>query len=160
MKKSQNFLKILLAIGACLGVATAGSFVIAPTLQDYYLNLIKPSFTPPNEYFAPIWTALYLAIGIACYRVWRNSPTNPQVAPALRLFFEQLVVNLMWPFLFFGLRTPILALLAIIVLLIMNVRLLPRFWAIDRLAGILLVPYCLWIIFATVLNVSIVALNT
>jgi tryptophan-rich sensory protein len=122
--------------------------------------LIKPSFNPPNWAFPVAWTALFVMMGIAAGLVWskiNNKPT--EVKKALLFFGIQLVLNALWSILFFGLKNPFLALIEIIVLWLMIYETFIKFVKIDRIAGNFLIPYLLWVGFATILNGSIWWLN-
>ena len=129
-----------------------GSLATGSAIAGWYTTLTKPEFNPPNWVFAPVWTTLYLMMGIALYRVWRrgHSPI---------LFIAHLVVNALWSIVFFGLHSPALGLAVILILLAMIVVITRRFWRVDRLAGYLLVPYLAWVAFVAVLNASIWWLN-
>ena len=136
-----------------------GAFFTAPAIPTWYASLVKPSFSPPNYLFGPVWTLLYLLMGIALYRVWSKTPENPAARAAALLFIVHLALNTLWSILFFGLHSPALALLDIIVLLILIIVLIKKFFAQDHLAAYLLIPYLLWVGFATALNFAVWQLN-
>ena len=121
--------------------------------------LERPWFTPPAWIFAPVWMLLYLTMGIAAYLIWKKGLAAPGVAPGLLLFLIQLSLNGAWSLLFFGMRSPGLALVDILILWIAIVGTLVAFYRRDRMAGLLLVPYLLWVSFATLLNFSFWRLN-
>lgn len=144
--------KLLIALALPLVAGLIGSLFTAPAIPTWYAGLVKPSFSPPNWLFAPAWTSLYLLMGIAFYRIWsRNGPTT--------LFIVHLVFNALWSILFFGLHSPLLGLIDILVLLVMILVLIRQFHKVDRTAAFLLVPYAAWVTFATLLNFSIWWLN-
>jgi translocator protein len=140
----------------CLGIGGVAGVVTADAVVTWFPTLQKPSFNPPSWVFAPVWTLLYLMMAIAAWRVWLEGPT---ARPALNLFFIQLVLNFAWSLLFFGLHSPILALVDIVALWIMIVLTMRAFFKIAKPAGWLLAPYLAWVSFATILNFSIWWLN-
>lgn len=128
--------------------------------KAYFAELIKPDWAPPAWLFAPVWTALFLCMGIAAALVWRKGGCAvPAVRRGLVLFVVQLVFNAMWSWIFFGNRQPGWAMLEIIVLWALILATLLAFWRVQRAAGMLLVPYLLWVTFASLLNFSIWRLN-
>ena len=142
----------------CLAVSSVGGAITATSVDTWYQTLEKPSFNPPDWVFAPVWTALYILMGLAAWRIWRfRSIAN--TVKALSIFGVQLGLNLSWSILFFGLQRVDLALIEIFILLATIVLNAFLFWRIDRLAGLIFVPYVLWVTFATILNASIWLLN-
>jgi len=128
--------------------------------KAYFAELIKPDWAPPAWLFAPVWTTLFLCMGIAAALVWRKGGwAVAAVRRGLILFVVQLVFNAMWSWIFFGNRQPGWAMLEIIVLWALILATLLAFWRVQRVAGMLLVPYLLWVSFAAVLNFSIWRLN-
>lgn len=142
-----------LAVGALSGLATAGSVTV------WYPTLAKPPFNPPAWVFGPVWTALYLTMGVALYLVWRAGWSRPEVHTAVLLFGVQLVLNGLWSVMFFGLRSPALALAEILLLWAAIVATARAFRRVVPAAGMLMVPYVAWVTFAAVLNGSIWWLN-
>lgn len=139
---------IFAGIGAVASVE-AGSF---------YSKLARPEWAPPASVFGPVWTALYAMMGISAWLVWRIAGFAAS-RTALLLFLVQLVINALWSWLFFGWHLGGWAFADVIVLWIMIVATLVAFWGNSRLAGLLLVPYLLWVSFAAVLNYSVWQLN-
>jgi len=135
--------------------ATAGSVATAKGVKEWYPKLDKPSFNPPGEVFGPVWTTLYTMMGIADYIVAAEGGDEEQQANARRIYKIQLALNSLWSILFFGFRKPGLALIEIVALKISIIMTIATFWKISRTAALLLVPYLLWTMFATVLNASI-----
>lgn len=125
---------------------------------EWYAGLTKPSWNPPSWVFAPVWTALYLAIAVAAWRAWRAAGFAEQPG-TWALFAVQLALNAAWSWLFFGLQRPDLALLDIAALWLAIAATTAAFWQADRLAGALFVPYLAWVSFAAVLNWTIWRLN-
>lgn len=125
----------------------------------WYGALAKPSWTPPNWLFGPVWTLLYLTLAVAAFLVWRLRPSR-QRRVALTLFVVQLALNALWTPLFFGAHRPALALAEIVLLDLAVAATLVAFWRLRRSAGALLVPYLAWLFFATALNAAIVKLTS
>jgi len=147
------FLLVPLLVGAGSGFLTSGA------VRDWYPSLVRPSFAPPSWIFGPVWTALYLMMGLAAWLVWRKAGSTPAGRVALGLFAVQLVLNGLWSVLFFGLRAPGPALIEIVVLWVGIAATLRAFWRLDAGAGWLLVPYLCWVTFATALNAGFWWLN-
>lgn len=135
-----------------LGVGVAGSLGTFDAVRDWYPTLVQPSFAPPTWVFGPVWTTLYLMMGLASWLVWRQGPARPEVRRGLGLYTVQLGLNLAWSFLFFGWRQPLLALVEIAVLLVLIAVTIRRFAAVSRTAALLMLPYLAWVGFATALN--------
>lgn len=145
-------------LGLCLAVSAAGGWATAQSVGSWYQALHKPPFNPPDWVFAPVWTALYLMIAVAGWRVWRGCGLGG-AAPAMTAYGAQLALNLGWSFLFFGGRMIGGALVEIVLLLAAILVNVAMFWRIDRAAGLLLVPYAVWVAFAGVLNFALWRLN-
>jgi tryptophan-rich sensory protein len=122
---------------------------------DFYIKLDRPPWAPPAWLFGPVWTTLYILMGIAAWMVWKERGWGRE----LYLFVFQLVLNAVWTWLFFGLKHGKLAALDIIVLAILIVMTIVAFWNVRSVAGVLLVPYLAWVVFATALTFSIVSRN-
>jgi tryptophan-rich sensory protein len=160
MKKDVSFHRIysLFAfIAICLFIGWLGSVPTESSRTTWYAALQKPPLNPPDWVFAPVWTTLYIFIAFAGWRLW-NSNTPDQKTLRI-LFVSQLVLNGVWSFLFFGLRAPWIALIDIILLWVCLLILVKKSFCADRLAGYLLIPYLLWVSFATYLNAAIWWLN-
>jgi translocator protein len=126
--------------------------------DEWYQNLKKPSWNPPNKVFGPVWTLLYLLMAAAAWLIWKNFDFSMAVFPLI-LFVVQLLLNAVWTWTFFKLHRTGVALADILVLLMLILALLALFWEFDPLAGALLLPYVLWVLFATVLTWSIWSMN-
>ncbi|MCD0473396.1 tryptophan-rich sensory protein [Flavobacterium sp. EDS] len=152
--------RILAVVVTCLAIGYFSGIVTRSSIDIWYPTLIKPSFNPPNWVFAPAWSLLYLLMGVAAGLVWdRIEYEKEAVKNALVFFAIQLALNALWSYLFFGLMNPLLALIEIFVLWLMIYETLLKFIKINKVAGYLLVPYLLWVSFATILNASIWWLN-
>lgn len=153
----RPWLLLVACIGAAFVAGAIGSAATFEHVRSWYPTLAKPSWNPPNWIFGPVWTTLYVLMGIAAWRVWRTA--RPGVTGLVRLYFVQLVLNALWSVLFFGLKNPAWALVDIALLWGLLVWLLVGFWRHDRVAAALWLPYVLWVSFATALNTAIVRLN-
>jgi tryptophan-rich sensory protein len=152
-----NYLKLAGCIGLCFAVAFAGSaFTPEPGSEWYYKVLQKPSWNPPDWLFPPAWTTLFLLMGTALYLV---SEKDGKKNAAYALFGVQLLLNLGWSAVFFGLHSPGAALAVIIALWLAILLTIIRFRMLSPTAGYLLIPYILWVSFATALNFTIWRLN-
>lgn len=139
--------------------AAIGSYFTMPAITSWYATLEKPFFSPPNWLFGPVWTLLYLLMGISLYLVWTARANKAQKAVAMKVFFVQLVLNSVWSIVFFGLQSPLLALLVIVGLWILIVLTIKHFLKISKIASWLLIPYLAWVSFASLLNLAIFYLN-
>jgi benzodiazapine receptor len=154
----RSWLALLGFIVLSFGVASLGGYWTSLSQPEWYDQLAKPSWTPPSWLFGPVWTALYLAMAVAAWRVWRQGGWARQRRP-LMLFLVQLFLNLIWSGLFFGLRSPALGMLEIVLLWLAILLTLLAFRRADHLASWLFVPYLLWVTFAAALNFAIWRLN-
>ncbi len=141
-----------------LAVGALGGFATATSVTTWYAELQKPFFNPPPWVFGPVWTTLYLLMGVSLFLVWRL-PRTPKRNRALGWFAAQLVLNCAWSFLFFGAERPDLALVDIVLLDAAVLGTIRTFRGLSRTGALLLVPYLLWILFATLLNGAIWQLN-
>ncbi len=155
----KNVTVFIMFFVLCLVMGGIGGAITATSVDSWYQTLQKPDFNPPDWLFAPVWTTLYIMMAVAAWLVWRRVGFIEGWKP-LGVFLLQLGLNLVWSFLFFGLQRMDLALLEIIVLLAVIIYNGLIFWRVDRWAGLLFIPYALWVGFASVLNFSLVLLNT
>ncbi|QOR36537.1 tryptophan-rich sensory protein [Clostridium sp. 'deep sea'] len=156
--KNDIFL-LAISLLITLLVGYIGSIFTATSINDWYMSLNKPSFTPPSSVFAPVWTFIYILMGISLFLVWRQNTDIYYVRQALKLFFLQLFLNLAWSFAFFYLQSPFLALLIILLLLISIWYTIKAFKTVSKPAAYLLYPYLIWVSFAAILNAAIWWLN-
>jgi benzodiazapine receptor len=154
-----NLLRLAISVGAPLLVGALSGFATARSVAGWYVTLRKPVFNPPSWIFGPVWTALYVLMGIALYLVWRNGWDRDVVRWAMAFFAVQLALNGLWSLLFFGMQSPGWAFVEILLLWAAIATTLVAFWRVELLAGALLVPYFLWVSFAALLNGSIWMLN-
>lgn len=155
----RDWLVLALLLAIVFAVAAIGASVTTPKIPGWYENLNKPSFQPPPWVFGPVWTVLYFSMAVAAWRVWLSPDIGVGRRRGLVWFAIQLALNALWSPAFFGLEAPRLALGVIVLLLIAIIYTVMRFFAADRIAGWLMVPYLAWVGFATALNASIVWLN-
>ena len=152
--------KLIFSIFICLFTGFIGSFFTTPAIPTWYAMLQKPSFAPPNWLFFPIWTALFIMMGISLFLVWQKGLEDKKVKTAIYIFVAQLILNILWSVAFFGLRSPILGLVEIIILWIAILATILSFMKLSKTAAYLLIPYILWVSFAAFLNFSIWGLNS
>lgn len=153
--KGRAVLGFLVWVAICFSAAALGGFFIP---GDWYAQLKKPAWNPPNWLFGPVWTALYLMMAVAAWLIWLRGGWKVQRRP-LGLFLLQLFFNALWSPLFFGLRSPALGLVDIVLLWVTLAGTLAAFWKVRPVAGWLLVPYLTWTTFAAVLNLALWQMN-
>ena len=156
----QKFVRIGVVLSTCLLVGYLSGMVTRDSITTWYPTLVKPSFNPPNWIFAPVWTILYIMMGVAGGMVWnRLEQDTENVKKAFTFFIIQLALNAAWSVIFFYFHNPFLALIEIILFWLLIFETYTQFKKIDKTAGLLLIPYLAWVSFATVLNASIWWLN-
>jgi len=155
----SNAVKLVVAVAVPLAVGALSGFATARGVSIWYPTLVKPSFNPPAWVFGPVWTVLYVMMGVAAFLIWKTGLETDGVKLALTLFAVQLALNGLWSILFFGMRSPGLALVEIVLLWLAIVGTIWSFWRVEPLAGALLLPYWAWVSFASVLNGSLWWLN-
>jgi benzodiazapine receptor len=153
------FWRLLLAVLPVVAVSVAGSLVTQENIPTWYAGLTKPSFSPPNWLFAPVWTTLYALMAYALWRILSLPKSTPGRTGAVVVFFVQLALNSLWSFAFFGAQSPLLGLFVIAALIVAILATMVAFWKLDRLAALLFAPYLAWVCFATLLNGAIWQLN-
>jgi len=156
--KLNNTLKLLISLVLCQIAGLLGSLFTTPAIPTWYKTLNKPFFTPPNWVFGPVWISLFILMGISLFLVWKK-PDYPRFKPALLFFSVQFILNVLWSAAFFGLQSPLLGLIDIILLWIAILLTILNFFKVSKVAGMLLMPYLLWVSFATLLNFSLWILN-
>ncbi|MBN2620612.1 tryptophan-rich sensory protein [candidate division WOR-3 bacterium] len=157
--KIPFLLKLIMGIGLCLGAGLVGSMFTTPNVPTWYAQIQKPAIAPPNWLFGPVWTFLFLLMGIAFALIWHKYGTIQGAGVALIIFLVQLLFNILWSAAFFGLRSPLLGLIDIIILLVLIFITINYFHRVSFLGAYLLIPYAIWVSFATILNISILILN-
>lgn len=156
--RGVDILKLVVSVVLCQFAAFLGSLFTRPAIPTWYQTLNKPFFTPPNWIFSPVWISLYLLMGISLFFVWRRSD-HPRFRLALIFFLVQLILNILWSIAFFGFQSPFWGLIDIVFLWIAILLTLLNFYKVSKFAGTLLLPYLVWVSFATILNFSLWVLN-
>lgn len=156
--KFTDILKLVVSIILCQIAGLLGALFTTPAIPTWYATLQKPFFNPPNWIFSPVWISLFILMGISLFFVWRRTD-HPKFKIAFFFFFVQLIFNVLWSIAFFGLKSPLLGLIDIILLWTTILLTLLNFLKISKFAGVLLIPYLLWVSFATLLNFSLWILN-
>ena len=151
--------RFIISIMIPLMVGAIAGFFTGESVNSWYVNVNKPSFNPPSWLFAPVWTALYLMMGIAFYLVWKAAATDALKKQAMTFYAVQLFLNFIWSFIFFYLQQPGWAMVDIVLMWIMILFTIIWFGKISPVAAWLLVPYICWVSFAALLNYSIWKLN-
>lgn len=154
-----DIVKLFVSIIICQLAGVLGSLATTPAIPVWYASLRKPVFTPPSWLFAPVWIILFFLMGCALFLVWRQGVRISGVKLALVIFAVQLILNVLWSFAFFGLRSPLAGLIVICVLWVMIIATIIVFCRLSTVAGVLLIPYILWVSYAAVLNAAIFAIN-
>ena len=152
--------RIAIVVIICLAVGYLSGMVTRASITTWYPTLVKPSFNPPNWIFAPVWTSLYVMMGVAAGLIWNQITTQKSaVTKALQFFIIQLVLNALWSYLFFGLHNLMLATIEVVLLWLMIFETYSQFAKINKTASYLMLPYLAWVSFASVLTASIWWLN-
>lgn len=155
----KNWVKFVLSMVIVFIAGATGSIFTASSVSTWFPTLVKPSFNPPSWLFGPVWTILYFMIGISLFLVWNSKANKNLKKKAYWVFGVQLVLNAMWSIVFFGMKNPGMAFVVIVLLLISIILNIIWFYKIRKSAGYILVPYLLWVSFASVLNFAIWGLN-
>ena len=163
----RDILRLAISIAVPLMAGVIGSIFTSQSVTTWFQTIEKPSFSPPNWLFGPVWTSLYVLMGVSLFLIWRATSSATflkdrriRKIAAFIAFGSQLILNVLWSFIFFGLRSPQLAFVEIIILLISIVVTIGIFSKISKLAAILMLPYAGWVTFASFLNLQIWLLNS
>lgn len=155
----KDVAKLIISVVGCELVGVLGTPFTISAIPTWYAALNKPFFAPPNWVFGPAWTLLYFLMGTAFFLIWKQGWHKKQVKTAGTFFLIQLALNFIWSPVFFGLKSPILGLIIIVAMWVFIVLTMKKFYPLSKPAVYLLVPYLLWVTFATMLNAAIVFLN-
>jgi len=155
----KDFSKLILSVACCESVGFLSIPFTISSIPTWYVTLNKPFFAPPSWVFGPVWTILYFLMGVAFYLIWKKGLDKKRVKNACLFFLGQLMLNFIWTPIFFGLRSPLLALIVILLMLVLIVITMKKFYPITKLAFYFLVPYVVWVSFAALINGAIVLLN-
>ena len=156
---AKNVAKLIVSIIACEAAGGIGSVFTVSSIPTWYAALEKPPFTPPNSVFGPVWITLYLLMAIAVFLIWRRGLDEKGVLPAFILFWVQLTFNVLWSVVFFGFQSPFGGVIVIIILWLLILFTIIKFFRISGVAGALLIPYIVWVSIASYLNIGILVLN-
>ena len=157
--RKKNMVRIGIAVMVCLLIGFLSGFATQSSVDTWYAGLNKPSFNPPNWIFGPVWTVLYILMGIAAGLVWSRGFHHIWVKTALYYFGFQLLFNAAWSIVFFGMQDPGWALVILLALVVLIGFTIKWFRIVNRLSAYLMLPYLLWVIFAGILNYKIIELN-
>lgn len=155
----SNIVKAIIAIALPLMVGATSGFFTVTGVESWYQTIQKPSWNPPNWIFGPVWTTLYIMMGVALFLVWKEDTSEELKKIAFTLFAIQLILNFFWSFIFFNQQQPGWALVEIIAMWVFILLTIFAFAQVNKTAAWLLVPYISWVSFATILNYTIWQLN-
>lgn len=155
----NDILKLILCIIICQAVGSSGSVFTNMSVKTWYPTLVKPWFTPPPGIIPNVWIVLFTLMGVSLFLAWRAGLTLPEFRGAAFAFLAQYVFNILWSAAFFGLQSPMAGLVVIVLLWILILLTIYRFYPLSREAAMLLVPYIAWVSFAAFLNYSLLLLN-
>ena len=158
MSQSTRWIGLAFFLVLCLGAGGLGAAATTPEIEGWYRTLSKPTWNPPNKVFGPVWTTLFILMAIAAWLVWKSAGFKAAAIP-LTLFAVQLLLNVTWSWIFFGMHQPGWAFVEIVILWLAIVTTTVAFFRCSKIAGWLLVPYLVWVTFAAVLNFAIWRLN-
>jgi len=153
-----NIFKLVMSLIICQLAGFIGSLFTAPAIPNWYASLQKPSFTPPSWLFSPVWIFLFVLMGLTLYILWQ-ADSKKEAKIALLFFALQLILNMLWSVIFFGLRSPMWAFIEIIILWLAIFLTIWKSLKVSKAAGYLLLPYIIWVSFAAILNCSLWKLN-
>lgn len=154
----NKFLKILVAVSLPLLVGSIAGLATSPNIKSWYAYLQKPVFSPPNWIFGPMWSLLYILMGVGLYMIWESEKGELRTR-ALKFFFIQLAFNFAWSFIFFEFRLIGVAFFEILLVWISVAAMIYTFYPVNKKAALLQIPYILWVTFASLLNGAVWALN-
>jgi len=152
-------IKLLVAVSVCLLAGFVGSIFTTPAISTWYITLNKPALNPPNWIFAPVWTTLFILMGISLFLVLQEDMKKIETKIAIGFFAGQLILNILWSILFFGFHSPLAGLIEIGFLWIAILFTIITFWKVSKVSAILLLPYLFWVSVASILNFLIWRLN-
>lgn len=156
---TKEILRLIVSIVIVFLAGTVGTLYTLKEITTWYVTLVKPSWTPPNWAFGPIWTTLYVLIGISLYLVWKQGLDRIEVRIALLVFVVQLILNVVWSLVFFGTHNIFGGLVLVILLWISILANIIVFYHISKPGGLILIPYLIWVTIASYLNYSVFVLN-
>jgi benzodiazapine receptor len=140
---------------ACFAAGGIGSLFTFKAIPTWYPGLKKPKYTPPNQVFGPVWTTLYILMGISIFFIWRKGLSDNDVLIAFALFWVQLVFNALWSIIFFGMKSKDGGVFVIILLWLLILATIITSFKVSVWSGVLLIPYVIWVSIASYLNIGI-----
>lgn len=155
----RGLARLILCIAICQGAGVMGSIFTASSVATWYTTLEKPWFTPPGSIISAVWIILFALMGLSLFLIWQKGISSANTKIALGVFAFQLLVNILWSYVFFSLQSPLAAFVVILFLWLLIMQCIIRFWYIRKEAAMLLVPYILWVSFAAFLNYNLWRLN-
>ena len=155
----NNAVKLIISIAISVTAGAIAGFFTSTSVASWFQTINKPTWNPPNWVFGPVWTTLYILMGVAFFLVWKSDTSNWLKKTAIVLYAVQLALNFLWSFIFFYLQQPGWALVEIIAMWVAILLTIFAFANVSKTAAWLLVPYICWVSFATILNYSIWKLN-
>jgi benzodiazapine receptor len=155
----EDIVRLIASIVICEGAGGIGAIFTTPAIPNWYRGLKKPSFTPPNAVFGPVWITLYLLMGVAISLVWREGLSQTGVTAAFIVFWGQLVLNVLWSVVFFGFKSLLGGMVVIVLLWLAILASIILFFGVSPVAGGLLIPYVIWVSIAANLNFQVWRLN-
>jgi translocator protein len=155
----RELARLILCIATCQLAGVIGSQFTAGSVTTWYTTLDKPWFTPPGSIISAVWIILFALMGLSLFLIWQKGTSSSNTKIALVVFAFQLLVNILWSYAFFGLQSPLAAIIVIVFLWLLILQCIIRFWYISKYASLLLVPYILWVSFAAFLNYTLWRLN-
>jgi translocator protein len=151
----NSIVKLIISVIACFAAGGIGSIFTFKSIPTWYPGLKKPKYTPPDKVFGPIWTALYLLMGISVYLIWQKGLPNDGVLIAFIIFWVQLILNALWSIIFFGMKSKGGGVITIIILWFLILAEIITSFQVSSWAGTLLIPYIIWVSIASYLNIGI-----
>jgi tryptophan-rich sensory protein len=158
MTQRTRGIGLIVFMVVCLGAGGLGAIATTPEIEGWYKTIAKPSWNPPDYVFGPVWTTLYIMMAIAAWLIWKPTGFKATAMP-LTLFAVQLVLNVAWSWIFFGMHQPGWAFTEIVILWLAIVATTVAFFRCSKIAGWLMMPYLAWVSFASVLNFAIWRMN-
>jgi tryptophan-rich sensory protein len=155
----EDVVRLIASIVICEGAGGIGAIFTTPAISTWYRGLKKPSFTPPNAVFGPVWVTLYFLMGVAVFLVWREGLNQTGVTAAFIVFWGQLLLNVLWSVVFFGLKSLLGGMVVIVLLWLAILASIILFFGVSPVAGGLLIPYIIWVSIAANLNFQVWRLN-
>ncbi len=152
-------IRFVVCLAACFAASIIGSVFTVKSIPDWYVSLKKPPYTPPNRVFGPIWITLYVLMAVSVFLTWEQGLGNIGVILAFSLFWIQLIFNVLWSIVFFGMKRQGSAVIVVIILWLLILAAIVTSFRISAWAGTLLIPYLIWVTVATYLNTGIWRLN-